>query len=272
MKIVCLSALLLVALCTGAVAQQTGNNTLTAKAAQVLALMPANDKQRLDYAMEQLYDLEDEDVESIINLLNSSDTATIAKLQYAIAAFSGYAMQQGREEWRSTAVRAYCNMLNQVTDKNKQQFLITQLQLTGKDDAVECLQQYLGDEQLSGPAARALAQINTAAAENTLLNSLKTAQGAARLNLVEALGFTKYKPAAPAIAALGNTGDEQLQKVVLFSLATIGDAKSAAVLRTAAQKANYTLDNTEATPAYLLYLQTLAANGSGAVAEKLARQ
>src|SRR3954451_18515376 len=187
MKIVCLSLLLAVALCTGAVAQQTGNNTLTAKAAQVLALMPANDKQGLDYAMDQLYDLEDEDMESMINLLNSSDTATIAKLQYAIAAFSGYAMQEGKEEWRSTAVRAYCYMLSKVTDKNRQQFFITQLQLAGKDDAVECLQQYLDDEQLSGPAARALAQINSTASQSALFNSLKTSQGAARLNVVEAL-------------------------------------------------------------------------------------
>ena len=54
MKILCLTLLLLVALCTGVVAQQTGNNILTAKAAQVLALMPANDKQGLDNAMDQL--------------------------------------------------------------------------------------------------------------------------------------------------------------------------------------------------------------------------
>jgi HEAT repeat protein len=272
MKILSLSALIAIALCTSAVAQQNTSKILTANAAQAISLIPTQNKQQLDDVMNRLYDLEDEDVESIINVLNSSDTATTAKLQYAIAAFSAYAMQQGREEWRSTAVRAYCNMLNEITDKNKQQFLITQLQLTGKDDAVECLQQYLSDEQLSGPAARALAQINTAAAENALLNSLKTAQGAARLNVVEALGFTKYKPAAPAIGALANTGDDHLQKVVLYSLATIGDAKSAAVLRTVAHKANYTLDNTEATPAYLLYLQTLAANGSGTVAEKLAGQ
>ncbi len=259
-------------MCTGAVAQQTGNNTLTAKAAQVLALMPANDKQALDYAMDQLYDLEDEDVESIINLLNSPDTATIAKLQYAIAAFSGYAMQEGKEEWRSTAVKAYCYILSKVTDKNRQQFFITQLQLTGKEDGVECLQQYLDDEQLSGPAARALAQINSTAAQNALFASLKTLQGAARLNVVEALSFTGYKPAAPAVAGLITGADDNLQKVALFSLAKMGDEQSAALLRTAAQKANYTFDNTDATAAYLLYLQQLAANGNSAVAEKLVMQ
>ncbi len=167
------------------------------------------------------------------------------------------------------AVRAYCAALNKLPDNKSKQFIIQQLQDIGKDDAVACLEKYLHDKQLSGPAARALAEISTPASEKVLLNALSNTKDSVQLSLIEALGYARYKPAVSSLS-LAKTEQQDLRKVVLYALARIGDPSSASLLQSAVQKANYTVDNTEALAAYLLFLHQLAANGNSAGGESAA--
>lgn len=269
-KFVKLIALAALPLCS--IAQQNTATALTPKDQTLIALMPAQNKADADKAMEIMSSLNEEDVAALIAILNNKDTAYTPKLMFAIAAYSSYVMEGGKEENRSSLVESYCAAIENVTDKNSQQFFITQLQLIGKDDAVTCLQKQLADEQLGGPAARALAEIGTAAADKALLDAFKSATGANQLSLVEALGFAKYKPAAAAVAKFANSSDEKLQKLALYSLANIGDASSAVVLKAAAQKAKYTYSVNGATTAYFTYLKTLNENGGSAKAIVLATQ
>src|SRR5690606_9218822 len=89
-----------------------------------------------------------------------------SRIEYAASGFSAYASKPGRENLRQMAVKAYCEALSRVQDKDSRQFIISQLQVVGKDDAVSCLQSYLNDKRLADPAARALASIGTASAGN----------------------------------------------------------------------------------------------------------
>lgn len=243
---------------------------LNTKIADVLATMPAQDKSQLDKSMEEIARLDENGMVQMIGMFSPQGSGDNTALEYAIGGYSSYVMQPGKEQQRQMAVHAYCTSLEKLPDNKSKQFIIQQLQNIGKDDAVPFLEKYLHDEQLTGPAARALAQINTPAAEKVLLNALSNTKGDAQLSLIEALGYARYKPAALSIASQAKTEEQDLRKVVLYALARIGDPSSASALQAAAQKANYTRDNTEALAAYLLFLETLALNGNGAAAEKYA--
>jgi HEAT repeat protein len=171
------------------------------------------------------------------------------------------------------AVHAYIAALANLQDNNAKQFIIKQLQQIGKDESVPALKPYLTDDHLAGPAARALAQINTPSSADVLLKALATAKGNAQLSIIEALGYAEYKPAADAILPIATTAtDVQLKKISLYALARIGSPASAATLQKAAQQAGYTYDYTEAVTAYILYLHRLAANGNSTQAETAATQ
>ncbi|MET6996537.1 DUF1080 domain-containing protein [Chitinophaga defluvii] len=249
---------------------KTDQRAFNTKIADLLMLFPAQDQAKLNANMETLASLGEKGLLEMATMLAPAGKGDNTQLQYAIGGFSFYVMQPGKDDLRSWAVKAYCQALNKVADKENKAFLISQLQRTGKDDAVDCLTSYLSDERLCDPAARALVKINTSAGNKALLQALSSASGATRISLVEALADTRYSEAAAAIAPLVNNDDKKLVKVASFALASIGDPSSAAALGSAAAKSGYTYDVTDATSNYLLYIKQLIANGHTAQASKLA--
>ncbi len=246
------------------------HRALSTKIADVLATMPAQDKQQLDKSMEEISSLSENGIVQILGMFSTQGSGDNTALEYAIAGYSSYVIQPGKEQQRQMAVRAYCAALDKLPDNKSKQFIIQQLQDIGKDDAVTCLEKYLHDEQLSGPAARALAEISTPVSEKVLLNALSNTKDSVQLSLIEALGYARSKPAVSSLASLAKTEQQDLRKVVLYALARIGDPSSVSLLQSAVQKANYTVDNTEALAAYLLILHQLATNGNSAGAESAA--
>lgn len=178
---------------------QTNNDqrTTTTRVADLLALMPAGNKDDLNKSMQYISALNENGLTELIYMLQSGGSST-TRAQYAIAGFSYYVTQSGNESKRQMAVKAYCNALQKLAGRWNQEFILKQLQTTGKDDAVPCLQTYLRNDSLAETAARALAQINSITAKKSLLNALKDANGTGKLSIVEALGYTRYKEALPA--------------------------------------------------------------------------
>lgn len=273
MKKISLALLLCCSLYTAAWAQTDKNRTIPTKIADLLAKMPAKDSADLLANAEATADLGPAGLVTLASQLDAAGDNT--RLHYALTGFSFCATQTGRDNWRSMAVNSYGHALEKVTNPEAQLFLITQLEHVGKDDAILFLEPFLHHERLSDPAARALATINSDESKKTLLNALSGSTGAARVNLVEALGYVEYAPAVKAITALaGGAGagasDPMLRKVALHALAQIGDPASATLLAPAAAKAGYTYEPTEATSAYLLFLNTLHAHGKDDAAGKAA--
>ncbi len=242
----------------------------TSKITDVLSATPAQNKQQLEKNMEAITLLGKNGIVEMVSMFSPAGKTDNTSLEYAVNGYSFYVMQPGKETERQLAVSAYCAALEKLPDNTSKQFIIKQLQQTGTDDAVPYLSKYLHDENLSGPAARALAQINSATASKALLKALKHTKGNIQMSLIEALGYTKYRKATSAISITANTNEENLRRVCLYALARIGNPASADLLQSAAQKAGYTLEHTNATEAYITYLNYLAANGNKETAEKLA--
>ncbi|HRQ50744.1 MAG TPA: HEAT repeat domain-containing protein, partial [Agriterribacter sp.] len=114
------------------------------------------------------------------------------------------------------------------------------------------------------------AAIHTEAAGNALLQALPGAAGNVRLSLVQALGDSRFSAAVPALTAFAKSNDPNLTKVTLYALARIADPASLKPLQKAAAKSGYSYDVTDATSAYLSYLNRLAVSGHAQTAEKAA--
>lgn len=242
-----------------------------AKIAAVLAQMPANNAAEIKKDISSIADLGEDGYVTLISGLTAPGKGNNAAIEYAVGGFTAYVTQTGNENLRKMSVNAYAKALQKVADKQNKQFIISQFDLVGRDDAVACLKEYLTDNDLADAASRALVKINTPASKAALLAALSKADGAAKLSVIEALGNTRYKAAARPINALAKTGDASLAKVSYYALAQIADPSSATVLADAAAKSGYKYESTNATKLYLLYTEQLLKNGNKLMAQKNAR-
>lgn len=132
-----------------------GNDKIT----DLLAQLPAKDQQSLQTSMAAITALGESGQATMMEMLTPEGKGDDTRLQYAIGGYAFYVMQAGKEKERRLFAQACCEALQKISDKEDQQFLISQLQIAGKEEAVTCLQRYLTDEKLHDPATRALAQI-----------------------------------------------------------------------------------------------------------------
>jgi len=235
----------------------------------ILDKEPAIKEAELNANAEKTMALGEQGIVKMLGMLQAPGQADNTKIYDAISGFSFYITQRTKEPWRATAVKAYCSALPKVSDKENQAFIISQLQMIGKDDAVSTLKSYLGDERLCDPAARALVKINTTASKAALLSALSSSQSKCKITLIEALGDSKNALAVRGISAqIGK--DKMTDKVALYALANIASPVSIGPMANAADQAKYTYDVTDATSAYLMFIRNLGAKNA-VTATKLAK-
>jgi len=235
----------------------------------ILDKEPAIKEAELNANAEKTMALGEQGIVKMLGMLQAPGQADNTKIYDAISGFSFYITQRTREPWRIIAVKAYCTALSKVSDKENQAFIISQLQMIGKDDAVPTLKSYLNDERLCDPAARALVKVNTPASKAALLSALSGSQGNCKITLIEALGDSKNALAVHGISAqIGK--DKMTDKVALYALANIASPASINLMANAADQAKYTYDVTDATSAYLMFIRNLGAKNA-VTATKLAK-
>jgi HEAT repeat protein len=250
--------------------QNTVNAQDNAKIAGLLAQMPAKDATTLQKNMGAVATLGEDSYVTLINGLTTPGNANNAPIEYTVSGFSAYVTKPGNESLRKMSVSAYSKALRKLTDKKNKQFIISQFDIVGNDDAIPCLQGYLTDNDLADAAARALVKINTPASKVALLNALSQANGTARLFIIEALGDSRYLAAAAPINTLAASDDAVTAKVALYALAQIANPSSEPVLAAAADKSGYKYEKTNTTGAYLVYAENLLKNGNRVLVQKIA--
>lgn len=261
MKYTVLSLLLTGALtqATSTVLAQTDQNrTIPTKIADLLAKAPAADSAELIANAKAVADLGENGLIELIKQLNGSGDKS--RQHFAVSGFSFYSTQTGRENWRALATSAYGKALEQVTDPVTQQFLVAQLEMVGKNDALPFLKPLLGNPRLVDAASRAMAAINTPEALASLTEALNAADANSKLAIVQALGHAKYQPAGTAILTIAKEADGPLKNAAYYALASIGTPAAESMLAAAAKQAGYRFENNEATAAYLQLLGAQTGN------------
>lgn len=255
-------------------AQAPANRTNTTIIADVLAQMPAQKQTEYNQLIKDLTSTGEEGVISLVEKINAPGKGSNAAVDYALSGLTNYVMAPGNEAARKTVSNAYIKALDKVAERETKAFIIRQLQLLGQAEAVDALSTYLSDESLSGPAARALASINTPEAQGVLSGALKTKIGTPQTlkDVVEAVGEARVSGTEPILLAmLEQGGDADMQKALLYALSRVGDVSSINPLMKAAAAANYTMEPSGANEAYILLLKNIAASGNKVTAEKAAK-
>ncbi len=251
-------------------AQSPANRTAKTIAADVLAQMPAEQQRKYNQMIGDLASAGEEGVLTIVNLINAPGKGSNAQMDYALSGLAHYVMAEGQESARLVVAKAYVKALGQVTERETKAFLIRELQICGKDEAVDALAGYLNKEDLSGPAARALANINTAAAKDALQAALLTGTPNTQRDAMLAIGQAGMKVSEKLIAGLAESGDANTKKVAYYTLSQIGTAQSLDLLAKAAAATGYRMENTGANEAYIILIKNIAAQGDKKTAEKAA--
>ena len=250
---------------------ETISGSLQSKIENLLAELPAEDMEEFKASMNEVAALGEEGLVKMAGMLSPPDIGDNSKLEYALGGFSYFVSQPAREDLRLMTVKAFCHALENVSNDENKAFLIRQFEMIGKNDAIPCLEVYLNDERFCAPAAKALINIGTPEASESLLNALRSSEGFCRLSMVQALGDLKYRKALKLITPLANEKDPKLRKLSLYALANIADPASQNILAKAAEENDFTFSKENPTAAYLLYAKRLVENGQQQEAENIAK-
>lgn len=250
-------------------AQQVDQRTTTTKIADLLAQQPSLNEQKLNVAMKQMDAFQASDFTALLKTLTPPGQGNNSKLEYATNSYAFYVQQAGNESQRAKYVQGLNAALNEVANKDNKGYVISLLHKAGKDDAVVALTPFLTDEYLSEKASRALASIGSESASKALVSALPSAKGHALISVIEALGDSRYAGAESALLAMLGNSDQDVQKVLLYSLSNIAGTASAEALKTAASTMNYVYDVTNATGSFIHYISQLVGKNNE-LAESLA--
>lgn len=261
--------------CAGLIAQTPVNRTTQTVVADVVAQMPAGQQEEYNKLISDLSTTGEEGVLVLTDMLNSPGSGSNAKVAYALRALSYYVMEQGRENMRPVVAQAYLKALANTGDREVKATIIRELQIVGQDESVPALSALLGNDELSGPAARALATIHTEAAQKALTDAIRVTGGSIKSlnNVVLAIGEVgMIVPSATEVALqeLLKSPEENTRKVAFYTLGRTGSKASVKLLADAAEKVDYKVENTGANEAYIALLKNLLAQGESKEVEKAA--
>ncbi len=253
-------------------AQSPANRTAKTTAADVLAQMPAEQQAEYNKLINDLKGTGEEGVMMLIEMIKAPGKGSNAQVDYALSGLTHYVAAKGEESARLATANAYIKALDKVDERETKAFIIRQLQLLGGNESIDALAAYLGDENLSGPASRALAAIGTENAGKALKAGLMRRMGTPKTqkDIIIAIGEAQVEGSEDLLKALLNSDDADMQKAVLYALSRTGTKASIKELSEAAAAANYTMTKNNANEAYIALLKRVVAQGDVKEAEKAA--
>jgi HEAT repeat protein len=254
--------------------QSQENRTVAAIVADVLAQMPANNQVDYNKQLADILSTGEEGVLALVKMLYAPGQGDNSKVEYALSGISHYPAGKGDESLRLTTSNAYVKALNIVDGREKKAFIISQLQIIGKDESVDALSRYLNEEGLSDPAARALASIGTEKAVQALRSALlrRDVTPNALRDIIFALGETHISDTENLLKDVIAIRDEDYQKAIFYALSHVGGKSSLNELSSGAEKVNLDWDKTGANEAYIALLKRLVEQGDTQEASKAASE
>lgn len=252
--------------------QAQGNRTNKTIVADVLAQMPVDKQANYDKQIADLATTGEEGVLMLVEMMHDPGQGSNSHIEYALSGLTHYVAAKGQEDARAKVVSGYLKALEKTNERETKAFIIRQLQMVGGDESVDALGKYLNGEELSGPASRALAAIGTENAKQALQASLMRRMGTPKTqrDAILAIGEARLPIAEDLLIGMVGNGDEEFQRVVLYTLSRIGSKSSLKPLAQAAEKAGFTYEKTQANESYIILIKRLAEQGDVKEAEKAA--
>ena len=228
-----LAVLLVLHSASPAAAAMADRTPLQLKVTNILDKYPARSAAEMDALASELLTLGRKGVLEVCRRLAGPGKAADASPRYAVDGLSLHVSRPGgAEKERLLYVDGLLAALDKAPDADVRAFIISQVQIAGKDETVKPLARYIKDPRLGEPATRALLTIRTPEAEKALLRSLGPSSGVNRTAIVKALGDLRSRAAVERILSLADSRDDNLREAALQALAEIGDARAESKLST----------------------------------------
>lgn len=247
------------------------NRTTETKVADILAQMPTDDLKYRDKVMAEMVSLGENGLQLFTDGVIPPGTGDDTAVRFALNGLVRYASSFGKEKEREITETALLKALDKAKNEEVKAFFIHQLKLVGTDKSVEKVSEYLQDERLGAPAIQLLLTVGSPAAERQLINALSSTKGENQVAIVKGLGDLKSKSTSAAIVKLVGSGDDNLQRVVLYALANTADPTSSSTLLGAAKAAGYKYEGTNAVGALTLYADRLGETGQDDLLKKVCK-
>lgn len=212
--------------------QELNPDPVSARVTAVLAKFPSASGPARDKAAAELLALGEPGLLDACRRLTVSGPDDDSLVRYALHGVAVFATRSGAENERVSFSAALIRALADHPAAEAKAFLLSQLQLAGRDEAVPAIAACLAEPALADPAARALAAIGGVQAEKALLDGLTAANGVQALSRIQSLGFLKSRTAVPALLDLLSAADSGAKQAILAALAEIGDPAARPALET----------------------------------------
>ncbi len=210
-------------------------------------------------------------IRQVVGMLKTPEQGGDEKPRYALSGIALHVARPGAEANRAMVAGVLAEAIShQDRPDSIKAFLISLLQVCGKDESVPALVSILGNRELTEPAAMALSRIGTEKAEDALIGRLKGERAVPRAPLIRALGQMRSRKAIETIRPHLAGNDAAERQMALWALANIGDEPLGTELEkdllgeSAAARA-------KATSLYLLLAQRLRESGNEPACAKACR-
>lgn len=251
-------------------AQTPNNRTTTTIIADVLAQMPAQNNSDSERFFSDLLSTGEEGIIQLSEMMTpgKGDNALV---EFALSGLVHFVSQPDKESQRLLVSKALMGAVRKSNNLDVMAFLISQLEIVGKDEAVPFLTSFVGNRRLNDPAIAALTAINTTQSKTALIQTLKENRPVSvRKSIILSLGKMQSSEAEEIILPMLKIGNLELNEAIYYALGRGGSKISLPILAEAAKKVNYAFENTGATDNYLLLIQRLSKTGESKKMEKAA--
>jgi len=244
---------------------------LGTKVADILAQFPANSPAERDNLAGQMLALGEPGLAEFTRRLVPAGTGNDVAVRFALNAVAACASQFGEESKRALAERSLAAALTPASDPEVRTFLLSQLRLVGRDEAVRAATPFLSDAALVEPATQLMLTVKSGAARQALLGALDKASGPGQITIVKALGELKAAEAHDRLLGFARDQNPAMRRPALAALARLANPASYKVLTEAAERAGFRYEPANATGALLEYARNLGEKGDLKTCEKVCR-
>jgi len=247
-----------------------GTGDIKARISSILERFPADAAAARDALCAEIIGLGPAALAETFARIQPPGGANDARARFAVNGLAVHVTRAGADAERLLYVKALLAALARASDKDVAAFFIAQVQLAGRAESVKSLAKYLSNEDLAGPAARALQTIGGPEAPKAILKALDAAPRSARVALIDALGGMRSREAVKKLLVLAEGADHEARRAARQALANIGDPAAGPVLAMV-RVASSLGERAEAPALYLLYARRLAQAGLTSEALEAAR-
>ncbi len=247
-----------------------GDVNVKTAAADLISQMPAESIIERDGLSAELVSLGPAGIKEICRMVVPPGTGDDTQARFALHGLAIYVTRPGAEAERKMYATAIIEGFGAASNKEVKAFLIRQLQLAGKQEAVAPLSRFLTDKRLCEPATQVLLTIRTPEAADALAQALLSAEGANQVTIIKALGELRCKAVADELIRYATGDNVCTRRAALYAIANIGESSAEKVLAKAAQVTS-PYDRAKNTSFYLLYARRLTEMGKKKKAAKICR-